>query len=126
MTIFKKLIYVSTILIFMMVLPAFADKSSVEINAPGEVKKGETIIIILKVTHDGNNFLHYTDWVYIKAGNIEIARWDYSMFDTPESEVFTKEVEYTVNEPVTIEAEANCNIHGNAGKKTLNITVKDN
>ncbi len=126
MAIFKKLIYISTILIFMMALPAFADKSSVEINAPEEVKKGETITIILKVTHDGNNFLHHTDWVYIKAGDREIARWDYSMFDTPENEIFTREVEYTVNEPVAIEAEAYCNIHGSAGKKTLNITVKDN
>ena len=117
----------SLVLIFVlwMALPALADKSSVEITVPGEVKKGETITIKVKVTHDGNNFIHYTDWVYIKAGGNEIARWEFSMFDTPEDEIFTREAEYTVNESVEIEAEANCNMHGSAGKRTQKITVKD-
>lgn len=124
MRIRKCCVYVALGFILLAALPAFADKSSVEIAAPGEVQKGETITIILKVTHDGNNFLHYTDWAYLKAGDREIARWDYSMFDTPESGVFTRKVAYTVEAPVTIEAEAHCNIHGSAGKKTLRITVK--
>jgi len=124
MTICKKCLSISLGLVFLIAVPVFADKSSVEIDAPAEVTKGETITIILKVSHDGNNLLHYTDWAYIKAGGREIARWDYSMFDTPEDEVFTRKVEYTVTESIVIEAEANCNIHGSAGKRSLDITVK--
>ncbi len=114
----------SCLIIFCFCVHAFADKSSVEITAPEAAKKGETITIKVKVTHDGNNFLHYTDLVYIKAGGKEIARWEYSMFDRPEEEIFTKEVKFTVNKTVEIEAEANCNIHGSKGKKTVKISVK--
>ncbi len=118
-------IYVTfCLIIFCYCVPAFADKSSVEITASAIVKKGETITISVKVTHDGNNFLHYTDWVYIKAGGKEIARWEYSMFNRPENEIFTKEIKFTVNKSVEIEAEANCNFHGSKGKKTVKISVK--
>ena len=109
---------------FLTSLPAFADKSSVEIDVPKDIKKGAEITIKVKVSHDGNSLFHYTDWVYVKAEGKEIAKWEYSMFSLPEDEVFMKEVKYTVNGPVDIEAEANCNIHGSAGKKSVKLKVK--
>ena len=115
------------ILLIMLVLfsgsALFANKSSVKIDIPAEVKKGEKILIKVTVSHNGNNVIHYTDWVYVKAGNKEIARWEYSMFSRPDSEVFTKEVTYTVKETVEIEAQANCNLHGSAGKGTVTVKV---
>ncbi len=109
---------------FLTSLPAFADKSTVEIDVPKGVKKGAEITIKVKVSHNGNNLFHYTDLVYIKAGGKEIARWEYSIFSLPKDEVFIKEVKYTVNGPVYIEAEANCNIHGSAGKKSIKLKIQ--
>ena len=37
------------------------------------------------------------------------------MGNRPEAAIFTKEVKLTVNEPLEIVAEANCNLHGSAG-----------
>lgn len=118
-------IFIAVSIIFLFVLPAFANKTSVEIDAPSAVKKGETITIKINVSHSGNNFIHHTSWVYVKAGGKEIGRWEYSMFNKPENENFTKEVKLTVTEDVEIEAEGNCNIHGSAGKKTQKISVKE-
>jgi len=103
---------------------AFADKSSVEISAPAAVKKGSTVTIKLTVTHKGNNFMHYTNWAYININGKEAARWDFSSGKRPESEVFTREITYTASTPLVIEAEANCNIHGSAGKKSAKVAVK--
>ena len=101
-----------------------ADKSSVEIEAPDSAKKGDVVTIVVKVTHDGNNFLHHTDWVYVKVNGEQIARWEFSWNDLPEKEVFVKEVTYPVKGPFTIEAKANCNIHGSVGAVTKQVKVE--
>ncbi|MBU0544781.1 MAG: class II SORL domain-containing protein [Proteobacteria bacterium] len=103
---------------------AFASKSSVSLTAPESVPKGTEVTISVNVTHSGNNMFHYTNWVYIKVNGKEIARWDFTMTNTPGSENFTREIKYTVNESVQIEAEANCNIHGSAGIAKAGISVK--
>ena len=103
-----------------------ADKSSVKIDAPETVIKGTEITIKATAAHDANNFLHYTNWLYIMVNDKEIARWDYSWRKRPEDKTFTKEITYTVNEPVEVKAEANCNIHGSEGPQTVKIAVTDN
>ena len=103
---------------------AFADKTSVVITAPNTVKKGTEITIKIDVTHNGNNFMHYTNWVYVKVNGQEIARWDFSAGNRPENEVFSREVKYTVTGPAEIIAEGNCNIHGSKGQAVLKINVK--
>lgn len=103
---------------------ALADKSAVTIIAPESAAKGTEVIIKLNVTHHGNNMLHHTKWVHIKVYGKEIARWDFPATNTPESENFTKEVKFTVNEPAQIEAEASCNIHGSAGITKADIVIK--
>ena len=114
------------VLIVCLVTTASADKASVTIDAPETAIKGAEITIKVTATHDANNFLHYTNWLYIMANDKEVARWDYGWLNRPEGKTFTKEITYTVNEPVEIKAEANCNIHGSEGPQTVKIAVTDN
>ena len=114
------------VLIVCLVTTVSADKASVTIDAPETAIKGAEITIKVTATHDANNFLHYTNWLYIMINDKEVARWDYSWRNRPEGKTFTKEITYTVNEPVEIKAEANCNIHGSEGPQTVKIAVTDN
>ncbi len=52
-----------------------ANESAVSLQASSTVQRGSEVIIQLKVTHEGNGFLHYTEWVYVMANGKEIARW---------------------------------------------------
>jgi desulfoferrodoxin (superoxide reductase-like protein) len=121
--------YISYVIIFALSFvfygnPAFANKSSIRIEAPETVAMGQEITIKLYVSHDGNNFIHHTDWVYLKINNQEIKRWTFGMFDTPESENFTLEIKYTATGPITITAEADCNMHGSMGISEKTITIQ--
>jgi desulfoferrodoxin (superoxide reductase-like protein) len=100
-----------------------ADKSAVTIEAPDQAVKGTEVLVKLHVTHSANSFFHYTSWVQVKVNGKDTALWEYSMGNRPEGAVFTKEVKLTVNEPLDIVAEANCNMHGSAGpaKKKINL-----
>lgn len=120
-------------LMAMLILPAlpldarsaFADKSSTSIEAPQTVPKGSEVTIRVTVTHRGNNFLHYTNWLQVSANRKEIARWDFSWGKRPETEVFTREVKLNALEDLEVSAEAHCNIHGSAGPTTFKISVKE-
>jgi desulfoferrodoxin (superoxide reductase-like protein) len=94
---------------------AEANKSSVVIEQPVKVNENGTAVLKCTVTHNGNNFLHHTQWLRVNADGREIARWDFSWKNKPESAVFTREVTVDAAAPVAIEAEASCNIHGSAG-----------
>ena len=121
---YGKILFCLTAIFLLSTGIALADKSAVTIIAPESAAKGTEVTIKLNVTHHGNNMLHHTKWAYIKINGKEIARWDFSATNTPESENFTKEIKYTVNEPAQIEAEASCNIHGSAGITKAGISVK--
>ena len=103
-----------------------ADKSSVTIDAPETAIKGAEITIRVTAIHDANNILHHTDWLYIMVNDKEVARWDYSWRNRPEGKTFTKEITYTVTEPLEIKAEAHCNIHGSQGPQTVKLSVAEN
>jgi desulfoferrodoxin (superoxide reductase-like protein) len=115
-----------SLLIACLVTTVSADKSSVRIDAPETVTKGAKVTIKVTATHDANNFLHYTNWLYIMVNEEEVARWDYNWRKRPADKTFTKELTYTINEPIEIKAEANCNIHGSDGPQTIKIAVTDN
>jgi desulfoferrodoxin (superoxide reductase-like protein) len=100
---------------------AFADKAGVSIQAPPSAKKGETITLTVKVTHNGNNILHYVDYVTLTVNGQEVKQWEYSAFDRAENEDFSVTHELEVTETMNIEAKANCNIHGSKGVKTHTI-----
>lgn len=102
-----------------------ANKSAVSIDAPQSVAKGSEITLRVTVTHNGNNFLHYTKWVQITINGKEVARWDYTSGNRPEGATFIKEIKYVVNEEIEVRAEAYCNLHGSAGPAIIKVLVKE-
>ncbi|MGQ9509970.1 MAG: desulfoferrodoxin family protein [Thermodesulfobacteriota bacterium] len=102
-----------------------ANKSSTSIETPQDVQKGSEIIIKITVTHKGNNFLHYTNWLKVTVNQKEVARWEFSSGNRPEGEVFTRELKIKAKEDLEVTAEAHCNRHGSAGPTTIKILVKD-
>ena len=98
----------------------YANKSNVEITAPDTAVKGSEITIKINVTHSANNFMHHTQWAYIKVNGREIGRWEYP-FDSND---FSKEVKVIVTGSLEIEAMSNCNIHGSTGAKTKTVSIK--
>jgi desulfoferrodoxin (superoxide reductase-like protein) len=101
--------------------PAWANKASVAIEQPVHYNKDGKAVVMLTVSHNGNNFLHHTEWLRVSADGKEIARWDFSWRNKPESEVFTREVAVDAAAPVLIEAEASCNIHGSKGPAKMTV-----
>ena len=100
---------------------AEANKSSVVIEQPAQVTQDGKAVIKCTVTHNGNNFLHHTEWLRVSADGAEIARWDFSWTSKPESEVFTRKITVDAQKPLVIQAEASCNIHGSKGPATLTL-----
>lgn len=105
--------------------PVFANKSSTSIEAPQTATKGSEITIRVTVTHKGNSFIHYTNWLRVTVNQKEIARWDFTSGQRPEAEVFTREVKITALEDLEVKAEAHCNIHGSTGPATVKISIKE-
>lgn len=103
---------------------AFANKSSTSIEAPQDVQKGSEVTLKVTVTHRGNSFLHYTNWLRVNVNQKEIARWEFSSGNRPESENFMREVKVIALENLEVTAEANCNLHGSTGPSTVKISVK--
>jgi desulfoferrodoxin (superoxide reductase-like protein) len=114
-----------TLLAWILISPAvgFANQTAVTIEAPSEAQVGSEITITVHVTHEGNNFFHYTDWVWLKAGDQEIARWAFEASKRPEAENFTRQVRYRVTGPVVFTASGHCNIHGSAGPARAEVAV---
>ncbi|WP_054034181.1 desulfoferrodoxin family protein [Desulfatitalea tepidiphila] len=120
----KQVVVILIVSLVLFSVNAFANKTSVTIEGPESAAKGSEVTIKINVRHDGNNFFHYTNQVYVKANGKEIARWDFSATSRPENEVFTKEVKLTLTEPTEIVAEGVCNIHGSEGPAVLKIRVE--
>ena len=103
---------------------ALANKPSVAIVAPESVEAGTEVTIALNVSHKGNSFLHFTNWVVVKADGVEIARWDFKSSRRPENENFSREVKFKVAKSVEITAQGHCNIHGSPDPTVFKITIK--
>jgi desulfoferrodoxin (superoxide reductase-like protein) len=122
-------INLSSIFLVMVVLlygqDVWANKTTTSIEVPENITKGSEITIRVTVTHNANNFIHYSKWLQIVINGKEIARWDYTMGNRPEGAIFTKEIKYKVEGEIEIKAEASCNIHGSAGPSTVRVLVKE-
>jgi len=101
---------------------AEANKSSVAIDTPVLAGTGGKVVLKITVSHSGNNFMHHTDWVRVRADGKEIARWDFSWRNLPENAIFTREVTLDVSAPLAIEAEADCNLHGSKGPAKITLS----
>jgi desulfoferrodoxin (superoxide reductase-like protein) len=102
---------------------ALADQTDVRIQAPATAAPDSLITVTVHVTHSGNNFFHFTDWVWLKANDTEIGRWEFRSDARPEDENFNRQVSYRVEGPVTLTAQGNCNVHGSAGMARAEVTV---
>jgi len=111
-------------LLVLSVSSLFANKTGVVINVPQSVKKGTDVRVVLEVTHDGNNFLHHTEWVYLKVNGVESKRWEFSAFNTPESGNFSLQVAVKADGNLLLEAAGNCNIHGSQGKDAKTVRAE--
>ena len=104
---------------------ARADKATVTLSAPESVTRGTEATVTLKVTHSGNNFIHHVNWAFISVDGKELQRWKYTWRKLPESGTFEREIKIVVDAPVTITAQADCNLHGNKGPATATINVTE-
>ncbi len=104
---------------------AWANKSSVVIEAPASVVKGAEVTVRINVLHEGNNFLHHTKWARVKVNGEEMFLWDFGWFGTPESNNFSREITLIINEPTEIMAEASCNIHGGEPPAKVMISLRN-
>ncbi len=120
----KAVLIIGAMVMVLSSMPLYANRASVTIDVPESAAKGAQITIKITVTHSGNNFLHHVDWAYINVNGKQIAKWEYSWRNRPESEVFSREVSYAVDGPSAVEAEANCNIHGSVGKAQKSVSVR--
>ncbi len=116
----KLLILFPAILLFFSV-ELMANKTSVGIKAPAEIKKGSELTIVINVMHKGNSKMHHTDWISLKINGKEVKRWEYTKENLPPEGDFTLEYKTTVTENIKIEAQGDCNMHGSAGAKTAMV-----
>jgi len=95
---------------------ALANKTTVKITIPAQVKKGSQITITINVMHKGNTPGHHTDWVYLKINGKEVKRWTYDKDHMPPDGNFTLLYTYVATDNIlNVEAAGDCNIHGSAG-----------
>jgi desulfoferrodoxin (superoxide reductase-like protein) len=122
----KKQVIVSGIVVLLCLIsaPAYANKASAAIDAPEKAKIGDVIKIKITISHRGNNFIHHVDWAYVKINGKEVGRWEFSFHKLPENENFSREVTYTVDGPLTIVAEGDCNMHGSEGKVEKKVAIE--
>jgi desulfoferrodoxin (superoxide reductase-like protein) len=121
----RAIVCLTLLAILAMVQTAYADKSSVTISAPETVSRGTEVTVRLTVTHSGNNFFHYTNWVIFKVNGKEFSRWDFTSKNRAEDSSFVREAKILVGEPIELVAEANCNLHGSKGPAKHAIAVKE-
>jgi desulfoferrodoxin (superoxide reductase-like protein) len=119
----KKIVVTFLALICLSFSSVWANKTSVEIKAPAEVKAGTEVTITINVFHNGNSKGHHTDWVYLKINGKEVKRWQFDKNSLPTDGNFVVEFKYTATEEFTIEAEGHCNIHGTAGPKSAVVKL---
>ncbi|MBN2567980.1 MAG: hypothetical protein JXB42_00970 [Deltaproteobacteria bacterium] len=103
---------------------ALADKSATAIEAPDQVAEGAEITVKIHVTHRGNSFAHYTNWVKVLVDGNEVALWQYSANNRPENAKFTREIKLIINKSTEIVAESSCNLHGGDKPSKKTITLK--
>lgn len=104
---------------------SYADKSAVTISAPETAAKGSEVVVKLTITHNGNNYFHYTNWVFLKVNGKEFSRWDFTWDHRPEEATFVREVKVPIDGPIELIAEANCNLHGSKGPAKWKIAIKE-
>jgi desulfoferrodoxin (superoxide reductase-like protein) len=102
-----------------------ANKPAVSIEAPSTAEKGSEARIRIVVTHQGNSFMHYTEWARLDVDGKTVGKWEFTRSNRPEDATFTREVKVKVSKTIEVVSEASCNVHGSAGPIKATITVGD-
>jgi desulfoferrodoxin (superoxide reductase-like protein) len=102
---------------------AWADKAESRLEVPEGAAKGSEATIKLTVTHSANSFFHHVEWAWIQVNGKEIARWDFSSGNRPESETFSRTAKVKVEGNLDIRAKASCNLHGSANEAVATIKM---
>lgn len=103
----------------------FADESAVRVEAPAKAAAGEEIVIVLHVSHDGNNFLHHTNRVELRINDEMVKEWEYGTFSKPEAENFSVSFTFLAKQDLEIKAEAFCNLHGSKNTDVKTVSVEE-
>jgi len=119
----KKLFFLLPALLFFTSASLLANKTSVEVKAPAEIKKGTEVTLVLSVLHKGNSKSHHTDWVILNINGKEVKKWPYDKDSLPPGGDFILEYKYVVTESLTVEAQGHCNLHGSAGISKTTVKV---
>jgi len=102
---------------------AWADKAETRIEVPDSAAKGSEITIKITVIHSANSFFHYTEWAWIQVNGKEIARWDFSSGNRPESETFSREAKIRADGNLDVKAKASCNLHGSENEAIAKVKI---
>jgi len=119
----KKLLFLLPALLLFTSAGLLANKTSVEVKAPAEIKKGTEVTLVLSVLHKGNSKSHHTDWVILNINGKEVKKWPYDKDSLPPGGDFILEYKYVVMENLTVEAQGHCNLHGSAGISKTTVKV---
>ena len=102
--------------------PAHANRASVKITVPDEIKEGENFTITLEISHQNNDDGHYVEWVRLHANDVLLQEWNYDPSDFISDTLWTLSFTTSIDGETEIKAKANCNLHGGGtSTKTLNI-----
>jgi desulfoferrodoxin (superoxide reductase-like protein) len=102
---------------------AWANKAESRLEVPEGAAKGSEAIIKMTVIHSANSFFHHVEWAWIQVNGKEIARWDFSSSNLPESETFSRTVKVKMEGNLEIKAKASCNLHGSANEAVATIKM---
>lgn len=117
----KKIFLLLPAILLLSSVELMANKTSVEIKAPSEFKKGTDLTIVINVMHKGNSKMHHTDWVLLKINGKEVKKWEYNKENLPSDGDFTLEYKVNVDGDLNIEAQGHCSIHGSAGVQSAKV-----
>lgn len=107
-----------------MVTALYANKTSVKVDVPDKVQKGQETTIVVHVSHKGNSKMHHTNWVVLSVNGKEVKKWEFHGSSLPPAENFTLEYKLTPNENLEISAQGNCNLHGSAGPDFQTVKIQ--
>jgi desulfoferrodoxin (superoxide reductase-like protein) len=102
---------------------AWANKAESRLEVPESAAKGSEATIKMTVIHSANSSFHHVEWAWIQVNDKEIARWDFSSSNLPESETFSRTVKVKIEGNLEIKAKASCNLHGSANEAVATIKM---
>ena len=102
---------------------AWANKAEARLEVPDSAAAGSETTIKLTVIHNANSFFHHVEWAWIQVNGKEIARWDFSGSNLPESETFSRTAKVKMEGNMEIKAKASCNLHGSANEAVAAVKM---